>query len=368
MRTWFAALIIVVLIAGCAGQAPANNMVFSGTDFAKCLSQSGVKMYTASWCESCQNQKQLFGEGWEYVNKVDCGVPGENETFNQICTQAGLPGVPVWELKNGTRIRGPLTTYQLNLLTGCTGMVLNNSGSNAPGNGITFAGPPPLTATVNQPFTFSLCQPPPPIDATCGGLRPATNPTGGKPPYSMSVKLGGGFLPPGIALNLDGWLTGTPTKEGTYPFTVCARDGFGEEGCVAVTITVQPAQTPSPPPAPEPAASAVEITSVSCKITNVNEYGDTFYLLEATGTASASRSDATLGAQPATITSCGSWETHGYGCIRGSGPEQITWTAQEEEHTISTYGSSLDMYFAISLNDWPNIVSKNQHVTCTKAS
>ena len=221
-----------------------STPAFSNSDLAMYLSQNGVKIYGAFWCEPCETQKQLFGEGWEYVNYVDCGVQGETGTFNEECVQAGITGIPIWELKNGTRIPGMLTTYQLALLTGYRG-----KSDNPPGNGLAFTGPPPLTATLNQPFTFSLCQPPPtPIDATCGGLRPATNPTGGKPPYSMSVKLGGGFLPPGIALNLDGWLTGTPTKEGTYNFRVCARDGFGEEGCTAVTINVQPEQTPTAGP------------------------------------------------------------------------------------------------------------------------
>ena len=139
-----------------------------------------------------------------------------------------------------------LTTYQLSTLTGCTGR-RGTGGNNPPGNPIILTAPPPLTATVGQPFTFSLCQPAPVvIDEACGGLRPATNPTGGRPPYSMSVEFGSGFLPPGIALNLDGVFTGTPTAVGNYNFRVCARDGFGEEGCTAVTINVQPAQTPPP--------------------------------------------------------------------------------------------------------------------------
>lgn len=129
-----------------------------------------------------------------------------------------------------------------------------NGGGNTTINGgggttshITFTGPGTLNARVGQDFSRQLCAPESAAaGATCGGLTPATNPSGGNPPYSMSVKIGGGFLPPGISLGLSGFLSGTPTTAGNYPFQVCARDGAGLEGCANVEIDVEAAAPPAP--------------------------------------------------------------------------------------------------------------------------
>lgn len=45
---------------------------------------------------------------------------------------------------------------------------------------------------------------------------------GGTPPYSMSVT--GGEFPPGLTLATDGGVSGVPTNEGTYSFTLTATD------------------------------------------------------------------------------------------------------------------------------------------------
>ena len=117
------------------------------------------------------------------------------------------------------------------------------SGGTTGGNNIIFTSPSTLTATVNKEFGYPLCVPASAgSGATCGGLTPSTNPSGGKPPYSFSVGMNGGFPPTGISLNLNGRLHGTPSIAGTYTFPVCARDGFGNEGCADVIIIVEPEQ------------------------------------------------------------------------------------------------------------------------------
>lgn len=47
-----------------------------------------------------------------------------------------------------------------------------------------------------------------------------------------------GSLPPGLTLNLDGSITGTPTTAGVYAFTVTASNGLRTAGC-AVTLAVE---------------------------------------------------------------------------------------------------------------------------------
>lgn len=119
-------------------------------------------------------------------------------------------------------------------------------------NNIVFDVPAQLEdGTVGQPYTYSFCEPDSARSgAVCGGLTPATNPLGGKPPYSIIY--GAGIHPTGINLQLNGLFNGTPAIPGTYTFEVCARDGFGTESCQQVemvvneappTITVEPGES-----------------------------------------------------------------------------------------------------------------------------
>lgn len=165
------------------------------------------------------------------------------DAFNQALRELGTDGV----IPNGPD--GKISRAFRDRMLEIANALASGKTPSVKGGKIVFIGPAqPLPAKVGEEFIYSLCQPGLfEAGATCGGLVPATDPTGGEPPYSMSVKIGGGFAPTGIALNLNGLLLGTPTKEGNYPFTVCARDWSGEEGCTNVIINVAPAP---PPPAP----------------------------------------------------------------------------------------------------------------------
>ncbi len=152
-----------------------------------------------------------------------------------------------------------------------------------------------IRITVGESYEFHFCEPPSAISgATCGGLAGmATDPTGGRPPYSF-VK-SSGFLPPGMALELNGTLSGSPTKAGTYNFRLCAKDLYGGEGCQNIAVAVDERgssvdnnQAPSvslPPPSEEVSAS-VSLTSVSCTRIGTNDTRPV-YRLEYSGTASS---------------------------------------------------------------------------------
>ena len=58
-----------------------------------------------------------------------------------------------------------------------------------------------------------------------------------------------GQLPPGMALSATGQLTGTPTKAGTYTFTVRYQTGAGTVS-QTFTMTIQPGRSLGPPPPP----------------------------------------------------------------------------------------------------------------------
>nr|WP_230583988.1 putative Ig domain-containing protein [Xanthomonas arboricola] len=68
---------------------------------------------------------------------------------------------------------------------------------------------------------------------------------GGIGPYGYT--LGSGILPAGITLVSNGTLSGTPTVEGTFTFTVVATDAVGSTGNQAYTLTVAGPSLTLPP-------------------------------------------------------------------------------------------------------------------------
>lgn len=105
--------------------------------------------------------------------------------------------------------------------------------------------------------------------------------TGGVGPMSHSVTAGA--LPPGLGLDTNGVLSGTPTATGTYNFTVTATDSSGNSytGSAAYSITVlAPTITVSPGSLPGATVGAA--------------YSQTFTASGGTGTYSYSVSAGTL--------------------------------------------------------------------------
>ena len=86
--------------------------------FAKCLSQKNAKMYGLFWCTHCQDQKELFGSSWVYVNYVECAVPGSRQIV-QACKDAKIQHTPTWTFVDGTRKEGLMQLSDLAKQTGC---------------------------------------------------------------------------------------------------------------------------------------------------------------------------------------------------------------------------------------------------------
>ena len=106
-----------LLVAGCA--TTTGNVVKSSKygAFAQCMTNSGVKMYGAYWCPHCNNQKEMFGDSWQYINYIECSLPNRAGQ-TQFCNDAGIRAYPTWEFI-GQRIEGELTLEQLSQLSGC---------------------------------------------------------------------------------------------------------------------------------------------------------------------------------------------------------------------------------------------------------
>src|SRR3989338_2497147 len=80
--------------------------------FAKCLTDNGVKMYGAYWCQHCANQKQMFENSWQYINYIECSLPNKAGQ-TQLCNQADIKAYPTWEFQDGKRLERELTFAQL---------------------------------------------------------------------------------------------------------------------------------------------------------------------------------------------------------------------------------------------------------------
>jgi hypothetical protein len=251
------------------------------------------------------------------------------------------------------------------LVSGCAQLGLGGQGKKE----LTFSTLDKIpSATVGRPYEYSFCRPSSSgRGATCGGFLGATDdPSGGNPPYSFSYGMKAGLKPPGLALELNGRLSGTPILAGTYSFEVCVKDMDGTEICKVVTMTVYPAETPinetkdgTKNVTTTTTTPDIKITSVECNIYGIHStaHGDDGTMrITASGTASGPVDsnialDYTTSPHtaPGAKVDCGAWtETCCItNCYRAKGdPETTNWIVTGPE------GSGL----VASLREyWPSI-------------
>ena len=116
--TYFYIIAGVIVIGLIAFSANSKSTPSQYDTFAQCLTDNGVKMYGAWWCSHCQNQKELFGSGFEKIDYVECSSPG-SQSMNQTCKDAGIEGYPTWEFADGSRSSGEQTFSFLSTKSGC---------------------------------------------------------------------------------------------------------------------------------------------------------------------------------------------------------------------------------------------------------
>jgi len=102
---------------------------------------------------------------------------------------------------------------------------------------------PPTNAVLN--ITVA---PPGPLSFSGGALAGgyendsyvfSLSPSGGSPPYSFSFAPASGPLPPGLSLNSNGFISGTPTTNGTFDFSIRVTDQTTQVDA-ACSITILP--------------------------------------------------------------------------------------------------------------------------------
>ncbi|MBI4173794.1 MAG: hypothetical protein HY519_03690 [Candidatus Aenigmarchaeota archaeon] len=96
-------------------------------DFAKCLTDKGLKFYGAFWCPHCASQKELFGSSIKYVNYIECSTP-DRSAQTQVCIDAKIKSYPTWGFPDGKLVEGVLSLEDLGRRSGCSLQVGNSTG------------------------------------------------------------------------------------------------------------------------------------------------------------------------------------------------------------------------------------------------
>lgn len=111
---------IIVVLAGLVYFTRSGDSAVPGKydDFAKCLTESGAKMYGAYWCPHCAEQKKMFGSSVKYIPYVECDPRGDNAN-EAACDAAGVDSFPTWIFADGSKIGGTTSLRQLSIKTGC---------------------------------------------------------------------------------------------------------------------------------------------------------------------------------------------------------------------------------------------------------
>jgi len=96
----------VVILAAFLINKPANE---TSDEIAKCIGENSV-LYTQLGCSACKAQEDLFGESYEYLNKIDCFYEREK------CSE--ITATPTWIINNEKYV-GVQSIEKLQELTGC---------------------------------------------------------------------------------------------------------------------------------------------------------------------------------------------------------------------------------------------------------
>jgi len=176
------------------------------------------------------------------------GIVGNSYNTTVAATGGTTPYTWSWTAQTGSSLPPGLS------INSSTGAISGTAGGSGGTYNVTVsvsdAGTPQQNTSAN--FTITLTVATLTVTSTSSSLPAGTintaypntnlNATGGVQPYSWALVLPGtGPLPPGLSLSAGGQITGTPTTNGTYPFTVQVTDSTSATAQANLSITVSPA-------------------------------------------------------------------------------------------------------------------------------
>jgi len=126
-------------------------------------------------------------------------------------------------------------------------------------------------ATKTAQLTLTVTEAHPKIEiltAVCTAGLPCNaqiaNARGGTPPYTFQQDtLRQGALPFGVVIGVNGLLTGTANKPGTFTFGVCVKDTVALSDCKQATLEVEETKEPEPEETKEPEPNQPTPSAVS---------------------------------------------------------------------------------------------------------
>lgn len=85
--------------------------------FSECLTNKGVRVYGTDWCKSCQNQKNMFGESFQYVRYINC------DFHEKECARLGITAYPTWYMNGKTLPSGAMSLKSLGETSQCSSLI-----------------------------------------------------------------------------------------------------------------------------------------------------------------------------------------------------------------------------------------------------
>lgn len=107
-------VVFLLLFTGGASSTRSGKL----DEFARCLTEKKAVMYGSFLCPHCQDQKELFGDSWPYIQYVECSTPGSRQ-MTPACAAAKIQHVPTWVFGDGQRREGMTPLQELSQRTGC---------------------------------------------------------------------------------------------------------------------------------------------------------------------------------------------------------------------------------------------------------
>ena len=86
---------------------------------AKCMTQKDATMYGLFWCSHCKDQKDMFGDSFQYVKYVECATKENPRAITPECKAQDIKHTPTWIFKDGSRLEGAQPLATLAEKTGC---------------------------------------------------------------------------------------------------------------------------------------------------------------------------------------------------------------------------------------------------------
>jgi hypothetical protein len=106
--------------------APVIAQESAEAKLAKCMTEKGAKLYTASTCPHCKVQKELFKDGLKYLDNTECKAM---DGWAQACIDNEINSVPTWIFADGQRLSGSTPLEALAAKTGCEYIPATSSAS-----------------------------------------------------------------------------------------------------------------------------------------------------------------------------------------------------------------------------------------------